>query len=168
MRPLASAAHEYRVLGVAELFVAVFFAIVAAILNPVEAVVGMALGSVVVAPVVYLAVLRPNTRRAIAEARPSPSEEREDPGAAVRRVAWPIAGQFAISLVLAGIARGPGLFGGIALGTGLAALLTHRQIEHWQTAHGAAVLRDPARRARVRTGTRAGARGRAWYVERPG
>jgi len=159
MRPLAYAAHEYKTLAVAEAGLAIFFAIVAAILNPVEAVVGMALGAAILAPAVYLPFLRPNTRRAIAQARPSPTDEREDPGAAARLVAWPIAGQFVLSLVLAGVARGPGLFGGIALGIGVAAFLTARQIEYWQTAHGAAVLRDGASGAR--------ARGRAWYVERP-
>ena len=162
MPPLASVSHEYRVLGIAEIAVAIFFAIVAAILNPVEAVVGVLLGTVILAPAVYLPFLRPNTRRSIAQARPSPTEEREDPGAAVRRVVWPIAGQFVVTLILAGVARGPGLFGGIALGIGLAALLTARQVEHWQTARGAAVLREPRARSRGR------GRGEGWYVERPG
>jgi hypothetical protein len=166
MRPLASATHEYRVLGLAEVAVAVFFAIVAAILNPVEAVVGVSLGSVLTAGAVYLALLRPNARRAIAEARPAPPVEREEPGAAVRRVAWPVAGQLAVSLILAGIARGPGLFGGIALGIGVAALLTERQIAYWETAHGAAVLRDRSPRAQARASARV-RRARPWYVERP-
>jgi hypothetical protein len=50
MRPLQFVAREYRVLGLAEVALAVFFAIVASILNPVEAVVGVVLGTAVVGP----------------------------------------------------------------------------------------------------------------------
>jgi len=164
MRPLAPAAREYRVLGLAEVALAIFFAIVASILNPIEAVVGVLLGTAIFAPAVYLPFLRPRTHRAIMRARPAPTEEREEPGAALRRVAWPLAGQFLVTLVLSALARTPGLLAGVALGIGVAALLTARQIDHWQTAHGASVLRDPGARARAR------GRGPAptWYVERPG
>ena len=164
MRPLAPVAHEYRAFGGAEVVVAFFFAIVAAILNPVEAGVGMVIGSAIFGPIVYFSLLRPYTRRGIAQARPSPTEEREDPSAAVRRIAWPIAGQFLVSLVLAGLARGPGLFGGIALGIGVAALVTARRIDHWQTARGASVLRDPGERVRRQAGERRTPR---YYVQRP-
>jgi hypothetical protein len=164
MRPLQSVAREYRVLGLGEVAVAVFFAVLASVLDPVEAVAGIMLGTAVAGPAVYLPFLRPRARRAIAEARPAPTDEREDPQAAVRRVAWPVAAQWVLTLAVSALARTPGLLAGIALGVGVAALLTARQIEHWQVAHGASVLREPGARAR----TRGGARDAGYYVERPG
>jgi hypothetical protein len=96
--------------------------------------------------VVYLGVLRRNARQAIANAAPARTDEREEPGALSRRVAWFVAGEVGLMLVLAGIGHAPGLMAGIAFGIGFAFLGTSRLIEHWEVAHGASLLRDPATR----------------------
>jgi hypothetical protein len=146
MQPLASSANEHRFLGRAHMAIGFFFAIAAALLNPIE----MAVGLVVLTPVafaaVYLGVLRRTARQAIASAAPARTDEREEPGALSRRVAWLIAGEVGIMLVLAGIGHAPGLVAGIAFGIGFACLRTTRLIEHWEVAHGTLLLRDPATR----------------------
>jgi hypothetical protein len=146
MQPLASSAHEHRFVGRVHMGIGFFFAIAAALLNPIE----MAVGLVVLTPVafaaVYLGVLRRNARQAIATAAPARTDEREEPGALSRRLAWFIAGEVGVMLVLAGIGHAPGLMAGIAFGIGFAFLGTSRLIERWEVAHGTSLLRDPATR----------------------
>jgi hypothetical protein len=148
MRPLASFARETRFLGLVELGVAFFFAIVAALLNPIELAVGALLGTPVMFAAMYFGVLRGRVRRVIAEAAPARTNEREEPGAGAlgRRVVWPVAGEVAVLLFLAGVGRAPGLMSGLAFGVGLALWQTSRQIERWEVAHSALLLREPGTR----------------------
>jgi hypothetical protein len=146
MQPLASSAHEHRFLGRAHLVIGFVFAIAAALLNPIE----MAVGLVVLTPIMfaalYLGILRRNARHAIATAAPARTDDREEPGALPRRVAWFVAGEVGLLLVLAGVGHAPGLMAGVAFGIGLAFLWTGRMIEHWEVAHGTLLLRDPGTR----------------------
>jgi hypothetical protein len=146
MRPLASFARENRFVGQVQLAVGFFFAIASALLNPLELAVGLAIGTPLVFAVMYFGFLRRLARRAIAEAAPASTDEREEPGLLGRRIAWPAAAEVAVLLFLAGVGRAPGLMAGIAFGTGLALWQTSRQIEHWEVAHNTLLLREPGTR----------------------
>ena len=75
-----------------------------------------------------------------------------------RRMRWPVAAQVALFLALAGLARAPGLLGGIAVGVGVALLLTARWLEGWENDHEAGLLYEPGG-AREGRGGYYGARG---------
>ena len=143
---MASPARENRVLGLVQVAIGFTFLIAAAVLNPIEA----AIGIVVVMPgmfaAFYFAVTRRHTLAAIAAAAPAPTVEREEPAAVRRRIAWPVAGEVAVMLLLAGVGHAPGLMAGIAFGIGLAMLLTSRLVERWEVGHDATLLRDPRSR----------------------
>jgi hypothetical protein len=53
-----------------------------------------------------------------------------------------------VFLVLTATARAPGLLGGIALGIGIALLLTSRWLERWENANDVGLLREPGPRGR--------------------
>jgi hypothetical protein len=143
MGPMSSPVRDNRVLGLAEVGMGFLFAIVAALLNPIEAAVGVVLMTPIMAAGTYLGAFRRGARRAVAQAAPAPTEEREEPGALARRMAWPVGGQFVVSLAFAGVARAPGLMAGVAFGIGLALLQTSRLLESWEVGHGAVLLRAP-------------------------
>ena len=146
MQPLASTAREARVLAQVQLAIAFLFAIAAALLNPLEMAIGIVLGTPSVFALTYFALLRRVARAAIAAATPAPSHEREEHGAISRRVRWPIAGEVAVLLLLAGVGHAPGLVAGVAFGIGLALWQTGRQIERWEVAHNTLLLREPSTR----------------------
>jgi hypothetical protein len=139
MRPLSSPAGENRTLGLIELAIGFFFAVVAGVLNPVEAVVGVVLGTVLVGAIASIVRIRLYAR-ATETARPAPTDEREEPGAYTRRLVWPIGLQVVVYLVVTASARTPGLLAGIALGTGIALLVTSRWLERYQDANKVSVL----------------------------
>jgi len=146
MGPLASFARETRFLSLVHLGIAFFFAIVAALLNPIEMAVGLAIGTPLMFAATYFGLLRRHARRVIAEAAPVTTDEREEPGALGRRVVWPVAGEVAVLLFLAGVGRAPGLMAGLAFGIGLALWQTSRLIERWEVAHNTLLLREPGTR----------------------
>jgi hypothetical protein len=143
---MASPARENRVIGLVQVAIGFTFLIAAAVLNPIEAAIGIVLMAPIMFAAMYFGVLRRHTRAAIAAAAPAATMEREEPGALSRRIAWPVAGEVAVFLLFAGIGHAPGLMAGIAFGIGVAALLTSRDIERWEVGHDATLLRDPATR----------------------
>jgi hypothetical protein len=146
MQPLASTAREARVLAQAQLGVAFLLAIAAALLNPLEMAIGIVLATPSVFALAYFGLLRRNARGVIASAAPARTDEREEHGAVARRIVWPVAGEGALLLLLAGIGHAPGLMAGVAFGLGLAFWQTSRQIERWEVAHNALLLREPGTR----------------------
>jgi hypothetical protein len=145
MRPLSSPARENRLLGLVQLGIGFFFAVAAGVLNPIEAAVGIVLGAVLVGGVASVVRIRLYAR-ATETARPAPTDEREEPGAYARRLVWPIAAQVALYLVVTAAARAPGLLAGIALGTGIALLVTSRWLERWEDANKVSLLHEPGER----------------------
>jgi hypothetical protein len=143
MRPLSSPVRDHRVLGRTQLIVGAIFVIFAGALNPIEAGFGLLVAMPVTAAILYLAVFRRVSRRLVANPPPAPTAEREDPGSFARRMRWPVAAQVALFLALAGAARAPGLLGGIAVGVGVALLLTARWLEHWENDHEVGLLYEP-------------------------
>jgi hypothetical protein len=159
MRPLSSPVRDHRVLGRVEVAVGLVFIIIATGLNPVEAVIGVAVIAPVIAFVLYLVTFRPAARRAVRDPPPAPTSRREDPGAFVRRIRGPVAAQVVAFLLLTATARAPGLLGGIAVGVGVALLWTARWLEHWENEHDVGLLREPRLRARTGDGG-----GRGYYI----
>jgi hypothetical protein len=145
MRPLSSPARENRLLGLVEIAIGFFFAVAAGVLNPIEAGVGIVLGTVVVGGVMSVVRIR-GTRRAAESARPAPTDEREEPDVFPRRIGWPVAGQFAVCLAIVAASRAPGLVAGITLGVGIALIVTSRWLERWEDAHEASLLHVRGRR----------------------
>jgi hypothetical protein len=145
MRPLSSPVRENRILGLVELGVGFFFAIAAGVLDPIEAGVGVVVGTTIVGGVLSVVRLRAS-ERAVDAAGPAPTEAREEPEVLPRRIAWPVALQVGVFLVLTAAARTPGMLAGIALGIGLALLLTSRWLERWEDAHKVSLLREPGNR----------------------
>jgi hypothetical protein len=143
---MASPAREYRVLGLVQVAIGFTFLIAAAVLNPIEATIGVVVMTPLLFAAIYFAVTRRNARAAIAAAAPVGTVEREEPGALARRIAWPIAGEVAVFLLFAGIGHAPGLMAGVAFGVGLALLLTSRDVERWEVGNDATLLRDPRTR----------------------
>jgi hypothetical protein len=143
MRPLASPVREHRLLGVVEVAIGVLFAIVAGILNPVEAAVGVLIGTALLGTAMSVALGRGAARRAAAAIARAPTEEREDTGGFARRIAVPVAAQVVVSFAVAAVARAPGLVAGVAFGAGVALLATSRRLERWEVARGVGLLREP-------------------------
>jgi hypothetical protein len=146
MRPLSSPARENRTLGLTELAIGFVFAVAAGFLNPGEAVAGIVLGGVVVGGVASIVRIRAYAR-ATETARPAPTEEREEPGAYAKRLTWPIGLQVVGFLLIGATAQTPGLLAGIALGTGVALLVSSRWLERWEDANKVSLLHEPGDRA---------------------
>jgi MFS family permease len=110
------------------------------------AVAGIGLGTLLVGGIVSVVRIRA-LARATETARPAPTEEREEPGAYTKRLLGPIGLQVVGFLVIAATARTPGLLAGIALGTGIALLVSSRWLERWEDANKVSVLHEPGERA---------------------
>jgi hypothetical protein len=145
MRALSSPVRENRLLGLVQLAIGFFFAVAAGVLNPIEAAVGVVAGAVLVGGIASMARIRLYAR-ATEAARPAPTDEREEPGAYARRLVWPVAAQVALYLVVTAVARTPGLLAGIALGAGIALLVTSRWLERWEDANKVSILHEPGER----------------------
>jgi hypothetical protein len=91
-------------------------------------------------------------RHAVADPAPAPTAEREDPSAFARRLRRPLAAQVVVFLVFTVTAQAPGLLGGIALGVGVALILTARWLERWENAHEVGLLRESGPRRRTADG----------------
>jgi hypothetical protein len=143
MRPLSSPVRDHRVLGRTQVIVGAIFLIFAGALNPIEAAFGFVAAMPLTAALLYLGVFRPVSRRLLRHPPAAPTSEREDPGSFARRMRWPVAGQVALFLALAGLAHAPGLLGGIAAGVGVALLLTARWLEGWENEHDVGLLYEP-------------------------
>ena len=89
------------------------------------------------------------------DAPPAPPGELRPRGAYLRRLRVPLALQVLVFVFFTATARAPGLLGGIALGVGIAFLLTARWLEGWENANQTGLLRECAGGAR-----RTDARGR--------
>jgi hypothetical protein len=150
MRPLSSPVRDHRALGRVQLVVGTLFLIFGGALNPIEAFLGLFAAMPVTAAILYLAVFRRVSRRLVRNPPPAPTTDREDPSAFAHRMRWPVAGQVVLFLILATTARAPGFVGGIALGVGVALLLTARWLEGWENGHDVGLLYEPggARRGR--------------------
>ena len=140
MRPLSSPVRDHRVLGRVQVIVGAVFLIFAGALNPIEAAFGLFAALPLTAGVLYF---RRVSRRLVRDPPPAPTPEREDPGSFARRMRWPVAGQVALFLALAGAARAPGLLGGISAGVGIALLLTARWLEGCENDHEVGLLYEP-------------------------
>ena len=146
MRPLSSPARENRILGLVQVAVGFFFAVIAGVLNPIEAAVGVVLGTVLVGGIASVVRIRAFAR-ATETARPAPMPEREDPGAYPRRLLWPVGTEVAGFLLVAATARTPGLLAGIAFGAGVALLVSSRWLERWEDANKVSLLHERGERA---------------------
>jgi hypothetical protein len=147
MHPLTSPVREHRLVGRIEVAIGLVFIVVASSLNPVDAVVGLAFVAPVLASVLYLAAFLRVARQAVAAPAAAPTADREEPRALRRRIGRPVAVQVVVYLLLTATARAPGLLGGVALGLGVALVLTARWLERWENAHGAGLLREPRARS---------------------
>jgi drug/metabolite transporter (DMT)-like permease len=143
MRPLSSPVRDHRAIGRVQLVVGMVFVIFAGALNPIEAVFGLGIAMPVTAAILYFAVFRRVSRRLVRNPPPAPTAEREDPASFAQRMRWPVAGQVLVFLVLAATARAPGFVGGIAVGVGVALLLTARWLEHWENVNEVGLLYEP-------------------------
>jgi hypothetical protein len=143
MRPLSSPVRDHRVLGRVQVIVGALFVIFGGALNPIEAVIGAVVMTPIMAAGMFLGLFRPVSRRLLRSPPPAPTGEREDPGSFARRMRWPVAGQVAVFLVIAALARAPGLVGGIAIGVGVALLLTARLLERWENEHDVGLVYEP-------------------------
>ena len=143
MRPLSSPVRDHRTLGRVQVIVGAIFVIFAGTINPIEAAFGLLVAMPLTAAILYLAVFRRVSRRLVRAAAPAPTSEREDPAAFARRMRWPVVAQVALFLVLAATARAPGLLGGIAIGVGVALVLTARWLERWENEHDVGLLYEP-------------------------
>jgi drug/metabolite transporter (DMT)-like permease len=152
MRPLSSPVRDHRVLGRVQVIIGALFLVFGGTLSPIEAAIGLVIAMPLMAAVMYLAVFRPVSRRLLRNPPPAPTTEREDPGSFARRMRWPVAGQVALFLVLAAVGHAPGLVGGIALGLGVALLLTARLLERWENEHEVGLLYEPGGGRRQRGG----------------
>jgi hypothetical protein len=148
MRPLSSPVDDHRTLGRAEVIIGCAFVIVAGALSPADALVGVFVAMPVVTAALYLGVFRRVTRLAVRNPPPAPAGRTREPGAYARRLRLPLAVQVLVFLFLTITARAPGLLGGIAIGVGLAFLLTARWLEGWENSHQVGLLREVGRRRR--------------------
>jgi hypothetical protein len=146
VHPLSSPVREHRFLGRAEMTIGLVFIIIAAALSPLDAFVGLVVVTPVLACLLYLVAFRRVARQAVADPPPAPTTEREEPDAFRRRVTGPLVAQVVVYLLLTATARAPGLLGGIALGIGVALVLTARWLERWENAHETGLLREPRAR----------------------
>jgi hypothetical protein len=146
MHPLSSPVREHRFLGRTEMTIGIVFLIIAAGLNPLDAFVGLVVVTPVLAGLLYLVAFRRVAQQAADHAGPAPTTEREDPSAFRRRVTVPLVAQVIFYLLLTATTRAPGLLGGIALGIGIALVLTARWLERWENAHETGLLRAPRAR----------------------
>jgi hypothetical protein len=152
MRPLSSPVYEHRLLGRAETAIGLMFVIIASVLNPVDAVIGLFVVGPLLTAILYLAVFRRVARRAVAHPAPAPTTDRADPSDFARRLRWPLAGQVVVFLGFTVAAQAPGLLGGIAVGVGVALILTARWLEGWENAHDVGLLRESGPRRRTSDG----------------
>ena len=152
MRPMSSPVHEHRVLGRAEIAIGLMFVIIASVLNPIDAIIGLFVVAPFLSVVLYLAVFRRVVRQAVAHTAPAPTTEREDPGEYTRRLRRPLAAEVVVFLVFTATTQAPGLLGGIALGAGVALVLTARWLERWENAHDVGLLRESGPRRRTSDG----------------
>lgn len=152
MRPLSSPVHEHRVLGRAEIAIGLVFIIIASVLNPIDAIVGLFVVAPFLTAALYLAVFRRVVKQAVAHPRPAPAADVEDSGEYGRRLRWPLTAQVVVFLAFTATTRAPGLLGGIALGAGIALVLTARWLERWENAHEVGLLRESGPRRRSADG----------------
>jgi hypothetical protein len=152
MRPLSSPVYEHRLLGRAETAIGLMFVIIASVLNPVDAVIGLFVVGPLLTAILYLAVFRRVARRAVAHPAPAPTTDRADPSDFARRLRGPLAGQVVVFLGFTVAAQAPGLLGGIAVGVGVALILTARWLEGWENAHDVGLLRESGPRRRTSDG----------------
>jgi hypothetical protein len=145
MRPLSSPVRENRFLGLVEIAIGFFFAVVAGVLNPIEASVGIVAGALIVGSIMSVVRIRGAARETHA-ARPAPTREREQLDVFRRRIGWLVAGQLAVSLAVVAAARAPGLVAGITFGVGIALLVTARWLERWEDAHKISLLHERGRK----------------------
>ena len=152
MRPLSSPVYEHRLLGRAETVIGLIFVIIASTLNPIDAVVGLFIVGPVLTALLYYAVFRrvartpsriPRRRR-----RPSARTPPRSPGGSAGRSRL----QVLVFLVFTVTAQAPGLLGGIALGVGVALILTARWLEGWENANEVGLLRESGPRRRTADG----------------
>jgi hypothetical protein len=162
MRPLSSPVHEHRVLGRAEMAIGLVFLIIASALSPIDAIIGLFVVAPFLAVVLYVAVFRRVVRRLVAHPAPAPTTDREDAGEYARRLRWPLAAEAVVFLGFTATTRAPGLLGGIALGAGVALVLTARWLERWENAHDVGLLRESGPRRRTPDGGVTG----GYYVAR--
>ena len=162
MRPLSSPVYEHRLLGRAETVIGLVFVIFASVLNPVDALFGLFIVAPVLTAILYFAVFRRVARQAVAHPAPAPTTDRADPSDYVRRVRRALIVQVVVFVGFTVTASAPGLLGGIALGVGVALILTARWLEGWENDHEVGLLRESGLRRRTRDG---GATG-GYYVAR--
>jgi hypothetical protein len=155
MRPLSSPVDDHRTLGRAEVIIGCAFLIVAGGLSPADAFIGVFIVTPLLTASLYLGVFRRVTRTAVRHAPPAPPGELRPHGAYLRRLRVPLALQVLVFVFFTATARAPGLLGGIALGVGLAFLLTARWLEGWENANQAGLLREVRGLGRGEDGTRA-------------
>jgi hypothetical protein len=152
---LSSPVDDHRVLGRAEVIIGCAFLIVAGGLSPADAIIGLFFVTPLLTAALYFGVFRRVTRTAVRHAPPAPPGELRPRGAYLRRLRVPLALQVLVFVFFTATARAPGLLGGIALGVGLAFLLTARWLEEWENANEAGLLREVRRRGRGEDGSRA-------------
>ena len=152
MRPLSSPVFEHRLLGRVETAIGLVFVIIASVLNPIDAIIGLFVVAPLLTAILYFAVFRRVARQAVAHPAPAPTSDRAEPSDYARRLRRPMIVQVVVFLGFTVTAQAPGLLGGIALGVGVALILTSRWLEGWENEHEVGLLRESGPRRRTRDG----------------
>jgi hypothetical protein len=162
MRPLSSPVYEHRLLGRAETVIGLIWVIIASVLNPIDGLIGLFVVAPVLTALLYLSVFRRVARRAVAHPAPAPTTDRADTSDFARRLRWPLTAQVFVYIGFTVTTQAPGLLGGIALGIGVALILTARWLEGWENEHDVGLLRESGPRRRTSDGGVSG----GYYVAR--
>jgi hypothetical protein len=144
MKPLASPAIEYRLMGGLSVGAGVLFGGVAvATHKPVATVMGFLFGAAIFGGFMYLLSYRRFVRKAVTEAPDVSNAVRESSSSTKRRSSLRTLG---IVVVMSGLALAfgnPLIVGAVTAGNGAALLAVSRWISRWEQEHAAQVLREP-------------------------
>jgi hypothetical protein len=144
VKPLVSAAWEYRSIGLGYLAVGIAFGFVAVLVEPpLRALFSLSFCAVFFGAAMYLFAVRRNVAAAVESPLLPPTTEREARGATVRRVVLGMALTSGALMIVVLVFGRPAFAGGAALGMGGALISASHWLGRWQRDRSALVLREP-------------------------